>query len=114
MLIMVSGRLKYLDRDIALHAKRHEVNFLAKLEGSKMEVNDVLCEAALWVDWEHRGSLFAERICDVLFLDSSKFRDICQAHTTAFKEAQMYANAWIQMHSNANCDLPFQGRASSK
>jgi len=35
------------------------------------------CESVLWVPWVHAGNMKARSECDIILLDSSKFREIC-------------------------------------
>eukprot|EP00929_Paragymnodinium_shiwhaense_P055186 TRINITY_DN27679_c0_g1_i1.p1 TRINITY_DN27679_c0_g1~~TRINITY_DN27679_c0_g1_i1.p1 ORF type:complete len:998 (+),score=148.04 TRINITY_DN27679_c0_g1_i1:95-3088(+) len=70
------------------------------------------CETVLWAPWIHHGTMSAMIECEVIRLDSAKFRSVCIAHLGVFKYAQAYAMEYLENliaiteHGNWNWDVP--------
>lgn len=52
-----------------------------------------LCEASLWVEWEHRGQLNAKTVCEISKLDGSEFATI-MSRSELLPEIQRYARMY--------------------
>jgi len=80
MYFMVSGESKY-------------VLGFGEDEPYKVGPGQWLCEAALWVEWEHRGSLHARSTCEISQLDATEFSTI-MTRSQHLYEIQRYARIY--------------------
>lgn len=57
--------------------------------------DNVMCEAALWVDWEHVGELRTKTDASVLALESKSFETIIQTTPPAHASSVLYARRFL-------------------
>lgn len=50
-----------------------------------------LCEASLWLRWQHQGTAIARSLCAVVCLNSADFREVTRCHTFGFACCKAYA-----------------------
>lgn len=60
-----------------------------------------LCEACLWVAWEHRGQLNSKTVCEITALDAAEFVTI-MVRSAAFVEIQRYARMYAHHAEREN------------
>lgn len=56
-----------------------------------------LCEAALWVDWEHLGELLTITDACALTMKTAKFHHVIKANTAAHAIAVLYARRFLDV-----------------
>jgi len=55
-----------------------------------------ICEAALWSEFIHKGSLYGQKHCDLVVLDSNKFGDVTRQHQTVLNSTRRYADSFMR------------------
>lgn len=82
------GRMLTISDSSTLHGK---------LDGQKVASGMWLSEAALWLDWRHRGELIATRICHLMELHASAFADVVKQYPSVWSLCGLYSGAFYQM-----------------
>jgi len=54
-----------------------------------------ICEAVLWVDWTHVGSLYSASECDIVMVDADAFQVALKNNTASLREANTYAKGFL-------------------
>lgn len=55
-----------------------------------------VCEAVLWMPWDHVGTLIAVTVCELVSVNPDKFAMLTKSHTTAHILAQRYARSFVE------------------
>merc|ERR1712046_14259 len=54
------------------------------------------CEACLWTNWVHVGTMEAEEMSKVMEIDASKFMSLSKKHTRCHKSTSSYAKCFVK------------------
>lgn len=87
MYFIIRGRLQYTPR---------VVNKARGVNSYDIKPRDWLCEATLWVNWQHCGDLIALSDASAVALIANKFRDVLRSHPQAHAAGVIYGRAFVE------------------
>merc|ERR1711904_430488 len=99
MVFVVEGKLLYQWHDV--EDVGPGTPSAVKLPGYKrrsryLQQGDWCCEACLWADWVHHGTMQAVDISKLLAIDTAKFLSVTMTHTMVVRKTALYAQKFIE------------------